>query len=41
MNVVGIKFNGAETMCKNCGDCTKQHEWSIDDGVDSVEDQIV
>ena len=21
-------------MCKNCGDCTKQHEYSTDDAID-------
>jgi len=25
-------------MCKQCGDCTKQHEYSMDDAIDIVED---
>ena len=25
-------------MCKNCGDCTKEHDRTIDDSMDEVED---
>jgi hypothetical protein len=26
-----------ETMCLNCGDCTKQHQITIDDSIDLTE----
>lgn len=25
-------------MCKQCGDCTKQHEYSMDDAIDNYLD---
>lgn len=25
-------------MCKQCGDCTKEHDRTIDDSIDDVED---
>lgn len=25
-------------MCYQCGDCTKQHEFSVDDAIDTVLD---
>ena len=41
MSVDGIKFNGVERMCKQCGNCTKQHEWSVDDAIDKVEESAI
>ena len=26
-------------MCKECGDCTKQHEYSMDDAIDNLPDR--
>jgi ribosomal protein L32 len=40
MSVVGIKLNGVE-MCRNCGDCKKQHTLTIDDAIDAIEDTLI
>lgn len=40
MSVDGIKLNGAE-MCRNCGDCRKQHELNIDDAIDAIENSYI
>lgn len=28
-------------MCRNCGDCRKQHELTIDDAIDAIEDSPI
>ena len=40
MSVVGIKYLGAE-MCRECGNCTKQHSSTIDDAVDKIEESSI
>jgi hypothetical protein len=40
MNVAGIKLGGEE-MCRNCGDCRKQHQLTIDDAIDAIEDSSI
>jgi hypothetical protein len=40
MSVVGIKLNG-DAMCRNCGNCSKEHQVDIDDAIDVVLDSCV
>lgn len=40
MSVGGIILNGGD-MCKQCGNCTKEHQVSIDDAVDTVEESSI
>jgi hypothetical protein len=40
MNVVGIRLNGEE-MCRDCGNCTKEHYPTIDDAVDRIEESSI
>jgi hypothetical protein len=28
-------------MCRNCGDCRKEHELTIDDAIDAIEDSSI
>ena len=32
---------GELIMCKECGDCTKEHQKTIDDSIDIVDDLII
>lgn len=40
MSVVGTRLDGEE-MCRNCGDCRKQHQLTIDDAIDAIEDSSI
>lgn len=40
MNEFGTELNGVG-MCRECGNCTKEHSSTIDDAVDIIESSIV